>query len=70
MPQFEQKYTDDEEFLKLLRNGLKTTGYVTKKIGCARRTAEVHLNRLSAEGKVEKIEIDDGLNHVWQAIEQ
>lgn len=67
MPRFEPQYTE-QDFLNVLKDGLKTTGYVTKKVGCARKTAEAYLRKLEQGGKIKKIEIDDGANHVWQYI--
>ncbi|MCK9576594.1 MAG: hypothetical protein M0R51_11780 [Clostridia bacterium] len=64
MAKFEPQYTE-ENFIEALGRGLKTTGYITKKVGCARKTAEVYLKTLERERKVEKVEIDDGQSNVW-----
>ncbi|MHB8101272.1 MAG: FaeA/PapI family transcriptional regulator [Methanosarcina sp.] len=69
MARFEAQYTE-KDFLDAINGGLKTTGYATKKVGCARKTAETYLNRLHDAGKIKKLEIDDGLNHVWKINEQ
>jgi hypothetical protein len=62
---FETKYTDSD-FITAIDDGYKTTGYVTRKVGCARKTAETYLNNLYKAGKIEKIVIDNGLSHVWK----
>jgi len=64
---FEIKYTE-QGFLDAINGGFKTTGYVTKTVGCVRRTAEAYLNKLHAVGAVEKIEIDNGASHVWRVV--
>lgn len=69
MPKFEPQYTE-KDFLEALKYGLKTTGYVTKKVGCARKTAETYLKKLENEGKIQKVEIDDGASHVWKLIKE
>ena len=61
---FETKYTE-RDFINAINDGFKTTGYITKKVGCARRTTEVYLSNLQNAGKIEKIAIDDGLSNVW-----
>lgn len=67
MPQFEPKYTE-KDFLDVVKGGLKTTGYVTKKVGSARKTAETYLKKLESEGKIRKITVDDGASHVWEFV--
>lgn len=62
---FEIKYTE-QDFLTAINGGFKTTGYVTKVVGCARKTAETYLNDLYKAGKIEKIVIDNGLSHTWK----
>ena len=64
LAKFEPQYTE-ENFIEAVGNGLKTTGYITKKVGCVRKTAEVYLKILEKAGKVEKVEIDEGQSSVW-----
>ena len=61
---FTVKYTD-QDFIDAIGDGFKTTGYVAKKVGCARRTAETYLKVLQDSGKIKRIAIDDGLIYVW-----
>jgi predicted HTH transcriptional regulator len=61
---FETKYTE-QDFLTAINDGFKTTGYVAKTVGCARRTAETYLKDLQDSGKIKRIAIDDGLVYVW-----
>lgn len=65
MPKFEPKYTD-EDFLEVLKGDSKTIGYIAKKVGCARSTAVIYLEKLKAEGKIERESIDDGALFVWK----
>ena len=62
---FETKYTE-EDFLTAINGGLKTTGYITKTVGCARRTAETYLKDLQKAGKIAKVPIDNGLSNAWK----
>jgi hypothetical protein len=65
MARFEQQYTDDD-FISAINGGMKTVGYILKKVGCARSTAVMYLERMEKEGKIEKVSIDDGLINVWK----
>lgn len=65
MPKFEQKYVDDD-FLSVIKGDSKTTGYIAKKVGAARSTTVLWLEKLQEEGKIEKESIDDGNLFVWK----
>lgn len=65
MPVFEPKYTE-EDFEKVLKNCcLCTVGYITKKVGCSRKTTETYLNKMLKDERVTKLEVDEGQSHVW-----
>jgi DNA-binding IclR family transcriptional regulator len=64
---FETKYTE-EQFIKTIDGGLKTTGYIIKKLGCARATAITYLSNMEREGLVKKVEIDEGESFVWRLV--
>lgn len=66
MPQYEQKYSEND-FLEVL-DGLRTMGGITRKVGCARMTCINYINKLIQEGKVEKIAVDDGFMYVYRKI--
>jgi GTP-sensing pleiotropic transcriptional regulator CodY len=65
MARFEAKYTEND-FLNAINGGLKTTGYIAKKVGCVRSTAVLYLDKLKEAGRVEEISVDDGAMHVWK----
>jgi len=65
MPKFEPKYTE-EDFLKVLEGDSKTIGFIAKKVGAARSTTVIYLNKLLEDGKVERESIDDGALYVWK----
>jgi hypothetical protein len=69
MARFEAKYTEDD-FLNAINGGLKTTGYVAKKVGCVRSTAVLYLDKLRDAGKIEELPIDDGAAHVWKIVKK
>ena len=62
---FEKKYTDDQ-ILEAIDGGFKTTAFIMRKLGCTRPTATTYLEKLEKEGKVIKIEIDDGKAFIWR----
>lgn len=65
MPKFEPKYAEDD-FLKVLEGDSKTIGFIAKKVGAARSTTVIHLNKLLEVGKIEKESIDDGALFVYK----
>lgn len=65
MPQYEQKYSEND-FLEALGEGLRTLGGITKKVGCARMTCVTYMNNLVKSGKVEKLSVDDGQMFVYK----
>lgn len=69
MARFVEQYTD-KDFLAAINGGMKTVGYILKKVGCARSTAVNYLERMEKEGKIEKVEIDDGLMNVWKVVKE
>jgi hypothetical protein len=64
VPKFEQRY-NLEDFRQALKGGFKTAGFVAKKVGCARSTAVIYLDKLIESGEVEKFEVDGGQSSVW-----
>lgn len=67
MPKFTAQYKDDD-FISALGSGFKTPGFVAKKVGCARSTALVYLNKLVDDGKAERIEVDEGQSTVFRLL--
>lgn len=65
MPKFESLYTEND-FIAALGSGFKTPGFVAKKVGCARSTALVYLNKLVEDGKAERIDVDEGQSTVFK----
>lgn len=49
-----------------MRGGLKTVGYIAKKVGCARQTAVTYLNEMKEKEIVERLPVDDGQLYVWK----
>jgi hypothetical protein len=66
MPKFEPKYTD-KDFLQAAE-GLKTIGFITKTVGCARMTTITYINKLVDEGKVQKQHVDEGQLFVYSRV--
>lgn len=67
MPKFEQKYTEDD-FLDAIKGTPKTVGYIARKVGCARSTTIIYLEKLLAEGKIVKESVDDGALFVYRNV--
>lgn len=65
VPKFEQRY-NLEDFRQALKGGFKTAGFVAKKVGSARSTAVIYLEKLIESGEAEKFEVDDGQSFVWK----
>jgi len=66
MPKFEPKYTE-KDFLQAAE-GLKTIGFISKTVGCARMTTKTYIDKLVSEGKIQKQAVDEGQLFVYSKV--
>lgn len=70
MAKFKQVYNEDDIKNAMKKGEFYTPGFLAKRIGCARSTCLVYLEKLEIEGNVVRCPVDEGQSYVWSLTEK